>query len=143
MKSVICTVAGAVGAFIASAVGGWDVAIMALLVFMGIDYLTGIVVAAVFHKSKKSENGGLESRAGLKGLVRKGMILLLVIVANLLDMQIGGTYVRDGVCVAFMVNEAISIIENAALMGLPIPAVITKALDILKEKQEAQGAEDG
>lgn len=138
MKSAICTACGAVGTFIAAALGGWDTAIISLLVFMGIDYLTGLLVAGLFHKSKKSENGGLESRAGFKGLVRKCMVLLLVVVANLLDQQIGANYIRDAVCIGFMANELLSIVENASLMGVPIPAAITKALDILEGKQEAE-----
>lgn len=138
MKSAICTACGAVGTFIAAALGGWDTAIISLLVFMAIDYLTGLLVAGLFHKSKKSENGGLESRAGFKGLVRKCMVLLLVVVANLLDQQIGANYIRDAVCIGFMANELLSIVENASLMGVPIPAAITKALDILEGKQEAE-----
>ena len=138
MKSAICTACGAVGTFIAAALGGWDTAIISLLVFMGIDYITGLLVAGLFHKSKKSESGGLESRAGFKGLVRKSMVLLLVVVANLLDKQIGANYIRDAVCIGFMANELLSIVENASIMGVPIPAAITKALDILEGKQEAE-----
>ena len=136
MKSFLCTAAGAVGTFIAAALGGWDSAIIALLTFMAIDYATGLMVAGIFHKSKKSTSGGLESRAGFKGLVRKCVVLLLVVVANLLDQQMGANYIRDAVCIGFMANELLSIVENASLMGLPIPAAITKALDILTEKQE-------
>ena len=135
MKSAICTGIGAVGTFLAAALGGWDTAIITLIIFMLIDYLTGILVAAVFHKSKKTESGGLQSRAGFKGLCKKVVILLLVVVANLLDKQIGANYIRDGVCIAFIANELLSIIENASLMGIPIPAVIQKALDILQSKK--------
>lgn len=136
MKSWILTAIGAAGSFFAAALGGWDAAIITLIIFMAIDFATGWIVAAVFHKSKKSDTGGLQSRAGFKGLCKKVVVLLLVCVANRLDMQIGATYIRDGVCIAFMVNELLSIVENAALMGIPIPAVITKALDILNAKQE-------
>ena len=136
MKSAVLTTIGAVGSFIAAALGGWDTAIITLLVFMAIDFVTGWIVAAVFHKSQKSASGGLESRAGFKGLCKKVVILLLVVVGNLLDAQIGATYIRDGVCIAFMVNELLSIVENASLMGVPIPAIITKALDILQNKEE-------
>lgn len=135
MKQTIITAIGAAGSFIAGALGGWDHAIIALLVFMAIDFLSGWAVAAVFHKSKKSQSGGLDSKAGFKGLCKKGMILLLVVVANLLDQQIGASYIRDAVCIAFMVNELLSIVENASLMGVPIPAPITKALDILQMEQ--------
>lgn len=138
MKSAICTAAGTLGACIAAALGGWDHAIITLLSFMAMDYLTGFVVAAVFHASKKTETGGLKSHEGFKGLCKKGMILLLVIAANLLDQQIGANYIRDGVCIAFMCNELLSIVENASLMGLPIPKAITDALDILTAKQEGK-----
>lgn len=139
MKNVVVSVIGAVGSCIAAALGGWDAALITLVSFMGIDYITGFVVALVFHKSNKSASGGLESRAGLKGLCKKCMVLLLVWVANLLDAQMGSNYIRDAVCIAFMANELLSIVENASLMGLPIPKVITDALDVLHAKQQQGG----
>jgi len=138
MKSVFLTVTGAVGSFVAAALGGWDAAVITLISFMGIDYVTGWILAVVFKKSHKTESGCYSSAIGMKGLCKKVIILLLVVVANLLDRQIGANYVRDGVCIAFMVNEAMSIIENAGLMGVPIPKVITKVLDVLHEKQEGE-----
>lgn len=135
MKETLCAVLGAVGAGIAWLFGGWDASMITLIVFMAIDYITGLVVAGVFKKSEKSENGGLESRAGWKGLCRKGVTLLIVFVAVRLDLLIGTNYLRDGVCIAFIVNEVISITENAGLMGVPIPAVITNAISVLKKKQ--------
>ena len=137
MKNMILSVIGAVGSFIAAALGGWDSALITLVSFMAIDYITGWILAVVFKKSHKTESGGYSSTIGLKGLFKKVMILLLVVVANLLDWQMGGSYIRDGVCIAFIVNEAMSIIENAGLMGLPIPKVITDALDVLHEKQNS------
>jgi toxin secretion/phage lysis holin len=103
---------------------------------MAIDYLLGLIVAAVFHKSNKSESGGLDSRAGLKGLLKKGMVLLIVLVAARLDIMIGSNFIKDGVVIAFVANETISIIENAGIMGVPIPSVITNAIDILQRKSE-------
>lgn len=138
MKNTICAVFGTIGSFIASLFGGWSASLTTLLIFMLIDYVTGLVVAGVFHKSPKTANGGLESKAGLKGLVRKCSVLLLVLVGFRLDLAIGTTYIRDGVCIAFMVNELISIVENAGLMGLPIPAVITNAIEVLTHKNETQ-----
>ena len=134
MKHAIFAAIGAVGSFIAGALGGWDTAIITLCSFMAIDYVTGFIVAGVFHKSKKSDSGGLKSHEGWKGLCKKGMILLLVVVANLLDKQIGASYVRDAVCIFFIANEGVSILENAALMGLPIPKWLSQALDVLQEK---------
>ena len=101
-----------------------------------IDYITGLVVAGVFHASPKTKTGALESKAGWKGLIRKGETLLIVLVACQLDAVIGGSFVRDAAIIGFSANEAISIVENAGLMGLPIPATITKAIDILKQRAE-------
>ena len=136
MKQFFTMAIGAAGTLLSAALGGWDHAIITLLSFMAIDFVTGWAVAVVFGKSHKTESGGYSSAIGLKGLCKKGMILLLVVVANLLDQQIGANYVRDGVCIAFMVNEGMSILENAALMGIPIPAIITKVLDVLKADSE-------
>jgi toxin secretion/phage lysis holin len=136
MKSMICTTIGLVGSAIASCFGGWTAAMTTLLIFMVIDYITGLVVAGVFHKSKKTENGALESKAGFKGLCKKCMILLFVLIGYRLDIAIGTEYIKDAVCIGFMVNELISIIENAGLMGMYIPAPIIKAIDMLKDKNE-------
>lgn len=135
MKNTICTIVGIIGSFIASLFGGWTASLTTLLIFMGIDYLTGLIVAGVFHKSPKTDTGALESRAGFKGLIRKFMILLFVLIGYRLDLAVGTTYIRDAVCIAFIANELLSIVENAGLMGIPIPAVITNAIDILKKKE--------
>ena len=121
MKDGICTAIGIVGSTIASFFGGFDAALITLLIFMGVDYATGLIVAGVFHKSEKTENGALESRAGWKGLCRKGVSLLVVLVACRLDMIMGSNFIRDATVIAFIANETISIIENAGLMGVPIP----------------------
>ena len=136
MKNGLCTVIGTVGGFIASLFGGWDTALATLLIFMAVDYVTGLIVAGVFHKSQKTESGALESRAGWKGLCRKGTSLLVVLVAYRLDLVIGSNFVKDATIIAFIANETISIIENAGLMGAPIPAVIVKAIDVLKQKAD-------
>lgn len=135
MKTGMLSMIGAIGGVIASAFGGWDAALSTLLIFMGIDYVTGLIVAGVFHKSQKSKSGSLESRAGWKGLCRKGVSLLIVLIACRLDILMGTTFIRDGVIIAYIVNEIISIVENAGLMGIPIPAVITKAIEVLKSKE--------
>lgn len=138
MKEGLCFVTGAVGSFIASLFGGFDAAMVTLLIFMAVDYISGMIVAGVFKKSQKTKNGALESGAGWKGLCRKGMTLVIVLIAVRLDMVIKTNYIRDMVCIAFIANETISIIENAGLMGVPVPAVITKAIEVLKEKSEKE-----
>ena len=136
MTNGLCTVIGTVGGFIASLFGGWDTALATLLIFMAVDYVTGLIVAGVFHKSQKTASGALESRAGWKGLCRKGTSLLVVLVAYRLDLVIGSNFVKDATIIAFIANETISIIENAGLMGAPIPAVVVKAIDVLKQKAD-------
>lgn len=142
MKQTICIALGAVGSAVASLFGGWDSALVTLMIFMGIDYVTGLIVAGVFHKSAKTESGALESLAGWKGLCRKGVTLLVVLVAYRLDLVMGSSFIRDAVVIAFIVNETISIIENAGLMGVPVPSVIVKAIEVLKKKAEKDTYED-
>ncbi len=139
MKNLICTAVGLTGGFLCNLFGGWDAALATLLIFMGVDYLSGLLVAGVFHKSPKSHTGALESGAGWKGLIRKGMQLLIVLIGHRLDLVLGADYIRSTVIIAFIANETISIVENAGLMGLPLPAVITKAIDVLTQKAGEKG----
>ena len=134
MKKVFCAAVGALGGAVSSLLGGWDAAAATLLIFMAADYVSGLVVAGVFHASPKSGGGALESRAGFKGLCRKGMTVLVVLVAARLDLLLGTGYIRDGVIVGFCANELLSIVENAGLMGLPLPAAVTSAVDVLSGK---------
>lgn len=137
MKDGICTAIGVVGSVIASLFGGWDAALVTLVSFMAIDYVTGLLVAGVFHNSGKTENGALESRAGWKGLCRKCITLLMVLVATRLDLVTGTNFIRDAVVIAFIANETISIVENAGLMGINIPPAITSAIEVLKKKSDS------
>ena len=134
MKEFYCTLVGILGGFIAYHFGGWNAALSALVIFMTIDFISGLVVAGVFKKSSKTKNGALESKAGFKGICKKFMMLLLVAIGYRLDLLIDTTYIKDSVCIAFIANELISIIENAGIMGIPIPKVITNAIDVLKGK---------
>ena len=136
-KDFLSAAAGALGAISAKLLGSWNGALMTLLIFMAADYLSGLLLAGVFKKSPKSETGALESRAGFKGLVRKGIILIIVMLAIRLDMITGQNFIADGVIIAFITNEAISITENAALIGIPLPKVLTNAIDILKKEKDA------
>lgn len=139
MKQWICSLFGLIGSAIATALGGWDQGLATLLIFMGVDYASGIIVAAVFHQSNKTTTGTLQSKTCFKGLVKKCMVLVYVLVAYRLDVVIGTSYIRDAVIIAFIVNELISLTENAGLMGVPLPPVITKAIDILQKKSEKEG----
>lgn len=136
-KEGICTIIGAIGGAIAAALGGWDQSLITLIVFMAVDFAMGITVAGVFHRSKKTKNGALESRAGWKGLCRKCATLVFVLIAHRLDLALDAHYIRDAVIIGFMANELISIVENAGLMGIPLPEVITSAVEVLTKKAES------
>ena len=136
MKQGILTIIGAIGAFVSSIFGGWDAGMTTLVIFMAMDYLTGLIIAGIFHKSKKTENGALSSKAGLQGIAKKVMMLLLVLVAVRVDILTGTNYVRDAVIIALCGNELISIIENAGLMGVPIPKKLQEAIEVLSKKGE-------
>lgn len=135
-KFFTCAWLGAIGGMIASWFGGWSSAMTTLLVFMGIDYISGVILAGVFHRSGKTATGSLSSLVGFKGLCKKMMMMLIVLVAARLDLLLGSDFVRDSTCIALIVNELISIVENAGLMGIPIPGAITKAIDALKAKED-------
>lgn len=135
-KEAVFTGIGIIGAFIAQLFGGWTSGMTTLVILMIIDYVTGLLVAAVFGKSKKTDDGKLESRAGWKGLVRKCVTLLMVLVATRLDLLIGTNLVRDASVIGFAANECLSIIENAGLMGIPMPAAVTNAIEVLQKREK-------
>lgn len=141
MKYKIFTALALAGSALAELFGGWDMALETLLILMAADWITGgILLPAVFGKSPKSPNGALESRAGWKGLCRKGMTLFYILIAARLDRLLGMDYIRNAVCIGFIANELLSIVENAGLMGVPLPAMIRKVIDILKENAEKEVA---
>ena len=125
------------GAFGAALVGEWDGAIITLLLFMAADWITGLTVAGVFKKSPKSETGALESRVGLKGLCRKGAMLLIVIIAYRLDIMAGlNGILRTGAIITLVCNEALSVLENVNLMGVKYPAIVDRVIRQLLGKNE-------
>ena len=132
MKQMICTALGLAGSMLAAAFGGWDKALIALVICMAVDYASGSIVALVFHNSRKSESGAYNSTYGLKGLCKKGLMLLFVIVAVQVDRLMGSEYVRDAVCIGFCTNEVLSIVENLGLAGVPMPQAVVKALEQLQ-----------
>lgn len=135
MRELICTAFGIMGAAAAWAFGGWDTALAALMICMAVDYISGSIVALVFHNSRKTASGAYNSAYGLKGLCKKGLMLLLVVVAVQADRLLGADYVRDAVCIGLCVNEILSIVENLGLAGVPLPEAVVKALEQLQSKE--------
>ena len=120
------------GTYISTLLGGYDETLKTLFFVMVIDIVCGWIVA-IFHKSKKTNTGGLSSKVNFEGLVKKVLIILCVALGHRFDILIDVNYIRTAVCIAFIINETLSIIENFALMGVKMPDIITKVLDILKE----------
>lgn len=137
-KDVLPTVGGLFGGVIAMAFGGWSEGLTTLLILMIVDYLSGLVVAGLFQASPKTETGGLGSRAGWKGLARKVATFLIVMVAYRIDVALGINYLMNAAVIGFILNELISLVENAGLMGIPMPKAITKAIDVLTTKADIE-----
>lgn len=126
----------AVGSMAANQLGGWDAALALLIGIMVVDYITGLMVATFWQNSNKSENGGLSSKAGFRGICKKGVVLFVVWIGTLLDTATGATYVRTAIVLFYIGNEGISIIENLGLMGVPYPPAMKKALEAMRDKGE-------
>lgn len=132
IKIFILSGVACVGAAIASLLGGWTGAMTTLVILMFIDYVTGIIVAGVFHASPKSSGGALSSAVGFKGICRKFVILLIVVVACRVDLLLDTNIIRDATCIGFCANELVSITENAGLMGIPLPRKLVEAIEVLR-----------
>ena len=143
IKTGALAVVAAVGAFITNALGGWDVLLKVLVGMMAADYLSGLLLAAIWKKSSKSESGALDSKASFKGLVRKCMILLLAYVAVLLDDAVGTNYIRSAVIIFYIGNEGLSLLENLCVMGVPHPKFLEEILQVLKDKGDKGEGEGG
>ena len=137
-KKIIEALAAAGGA-IASFFCGLPPIIWVLLAVMSLDYITGII-CGLMGKSSKTEKGGLSSRAAFEGLLKKMLILLVVLLAALLDRAVAlgagieFAAVAGATCLWFIASEGMSVLENAAAMGIPIPKVLLQALELFKRK---------
>lgn len=132
IQAVLTVIVGAIGYFI----GGLDGLMIVLLVLMGIDYITGVICGIADKK--------LSSKVGFIGICRKVLILLMVGIANLLDVNIiqTGSMLRSATLFFYISNEGISVLENAAKLGLPIPKKIKDVLEQLHDKSEKDESED-
>ena len=136
MNTIVKALAAAVGAVI-SFFTGLPVIMWVLMGVMTLDYVTGLITGAM-GVSNKTEGGRLSSRAAFEGLMRKMMILVVVLLAVLLDLAVqtgaGVSFsaVTGATCLWFIASEGVSILENAANMGLPIPEALTRALEIMR-----------
>lgn len=138
MRERILACIGFIGAALSYFIGEWDAMLIALCIAMIVDYISGLIVAFVFKNSPKTETGKASSAVCAVGLVKKLFMLVLVGVANTLDVALGVDFIKAGVIYAFLSNEILSLIENATLMGIPIPKAIQNGLDILNGKVDKE-----
>lgn len=125
----------ALAGVIAGFYGGWSVTLSVLVWAMLIDYLSGIAVG-IAGKSKKTAGGHLDSNIGWIGILRKGVMMLIVLVGAQFDRAVGtGHIARDASCWFYIANEGLSLLENAALLGVPFPKVLKNLLEQAKEKE--------
>ena len=140
MKKVT-EVLAAIGGAIASFFVNMPPLVWILIAVMSIDFLTGLICGAM-GKSNKTENGYIASNQAFIGLMKKALILLVVLLAALLDKAVatGAGIAFDAVmgatCLWFIASEGFSILENVALMGIPVPKILLKLLEVMKEKGE-------
>lgn len=135
--NVIQAVFAAVGGWIGYFLGGNDGLIYALLAFVVLDYITGFMCAVVDKK--------LSSAVGFKGICRKVLIFALVGIGHLLDTQVigSGSVLRTAIIFFYISNEGLSLVENAAYLGLPIPTKLHKVLEQLHDRSEKEDEKDG
>lgn len=133
MKNYLSLAIGTISTFIANLYGGWSNALTTLVIFMIIDYITAIV-QGIMGKSLKTENGKLNSSVGFKGLFKKIMILLMVLVGHRIDITFNFSYVKDVITLSYICNEFISIVENLTFIGLDKLPIFDKVAKIIKKE---------
>lgn len=134
--------AAAAGGAVAGAFGGWDGVLKVLVAMMAVDYVSGVLVAAM-GRSQKTEYGGLSSKAGAAGLFRKGLMLMVVLAAALLDRAMGVEVCRNAACWFYICNEGLSLLENLTLAGVPFPKRLKELLGQKKDESNGEGEGDG
>lgn len=137
LKGLFCACVGTAGSLATAIFGTWSGDMTTLLVFMIIDFIMGLCVAGIFRKSNKTQSGALDSTAGWKGICRKGITWLMILVAHRIDIALGINCIRAASVIGFTANEALSIIENAGLMGIKLPDSLKKSIDALTKKGDS------
>jgi len=134
----------AAGGCIAGFLGEWNVMLTVLACMMALDYISGLMVAAA-GKSPKTENGGISSKIGFQGLMKKGFIIVIVLAATFLDRALGTDKMIFQLAAAgyYIANEGISILENADLLGVPFPKKIRDAFEDMRKGNDGNDPPDG
>lgn len=132
LKYIIELIISSLGTMLINIIGKPTDELIILLMLMVIDLITGTIVSAVWHKSSKTKSGKLSSRVMFKGIVKKILTLVIVVIAYQLDILLNINMIRYIVIITLIIEEILSIIETITLTGLKVPTIITKALDVLE-----------
>lgn len=131
VKNIFCVTLGATGGLMSWMFGAWSGDMTLLAVLMAVDFIMGLCVAGIFKSSEKSEKGAIDSRVAWRGLCKKVITWLIVLCAHRIDVALGISYIKTAAVVGFIANEAISVVENAGLMGIKLPKGLKEAFDVL------------
>lgn len=134
LKNIVSVTTGAIGSLLINLIGKPTDDLIILLVLMIIDLIVGFLISAIWQKSTKTDSGKLSSSVMFKGIVKKFLTLVIVVIAYQLDILLALNVIRHIVIIAFIVEEILSITENIAITGIKIPTIITKALDVLEKE---------
>lgn len=132
-----------IGGVLASAIGGWDILIQGLFTVMVLDVITGLAMALGLRTSPKTPDGGFSGRVFAKGIAQKVLIVAVVFIAVVIDTVLGVEMLRDIVILFYILEESMSIIENARSLGVPIPRKLMQLLDVLESEIDEEDEEDG
>ncbi len=131
----------AIGGMVVGMYGGWTPGSRVLVILMAVDYFTGLGCALTGH-SAKTESGHFWSKVAFLGLLKKGVIMLVILVAAQLDQVMGGgegvTLFRSAAEFFYIASEGLSVVENAGLLGVPVPKGIRQALEVLRDKNDTE-----
>ena len=134
LKNIVSIVTGAIGSLLINLIGKPTDDLIILIVLMIVDLIVGFLISAIWQKSTKTDSGKLSSSVMFKGIVKKFLTLVIVVIAYQLDILLAMNVIRHIVIIAFIVEEVLSITENIAITGIKIPTIITKALDVLEKE---------
>lgn len=143
LKNAALLSVASIGGVVSYLFGGWDGMMVALIAVMSVDYLSGLAVALIWHTSNKTKSGAASSGAAVKGIIKKVMCLLGVLVAAQLTPIVGSDIVRDAVILYFIGAEGLSILENGGQMGIQYPKALKNALEALREKGDGNNGASG
>lgn len=135
-KYDVLGVLGVLGSWGLKMLGGWTIPLEVFFYLTTIDYLTGLIVAGVFHNSPKTESGRILSSEIFKGLLKKFVYLLIIVAGKKLDILLGLDYIYNGVIFALISGDLVSFAENIGLMGIKLPKPLSNALELLNNKTE-------